>query len=148
MVIPNYKILSMNPKLRNIYKTQVLTRSERYKRSFFAFCFLPCSLTVLLIPSTSSINYFINVRLFFFLSFFFFAFSSFVLFFFFFSPLFFSFISCIVSHFRCNSVLIFTLSQQKRGLDDTKLLPYFPFRDDGYQILRVIEDMVEDYVNL
>lgn len=37
---------------------------------------------------------------------------------------------------------------QDRGLDDRKLLPYFPFRDDGIRILTVIEDMVEDYVNL
>jgi len=37
---------------------------------------------------------------------------------------------------------------QGRGLDDRKLLPYFPFRDDGFKILKVIEAMVEDYVNL
>lgn len=37
---------------------------------------------------------------------------------------------------------------QDRGLDDRKLLPYFPFRDDGIRILKVIEAMVEDYVNL
>ncbi|XP_078349168.1 polyunsaturated fatty acid 5-lipoxygenase-like [Oculina patagonica] len=35
-----------------------------------------------------------------------------------------------------------------RGLDDRKLLPYFPFRDDGLKILEVIEHMVKDYVNL
>ena len=37
---------------------------------------------------------------------------------------------------------------QDRGLDDRKLLPYFPFRDDGFKILKVIEAMVKDYVNL
>ena len=37
---------------------------------------------------------------------------------------------------------------QGRGLDDEKLLPYFPFRDDGLRILKVIEGLVEDYVNL
>ena len=37
---------------------------------------------------------------------------------------------------------------QDRGLDDRTLLPYFPFRDDGFRILKVIEAMVEDYVNL
>ena len=37
---------------------------------------------------------------------------------------------------------------QARGLDDRKLLPYFPFRDDGFKILKVIEAMVKDYVNL
>ena len=37
---------------------------------------------------------------------------------------------------------------QSRGLDDKKLLPYFPFRDDGLKILNVIEAMVKDYVNL
>ena len=37
---------------------------------------------------------------------------------------------------------------QSRGLDDKKLLPYFPFRDDGLKIFKVIEAMVEDYVNL
>ena len=37
---------------------------------------------------------------------------------------------------------------QDRGLDDRNLLPYFPFRDDGFKILKVIEAMVEDYINL
>ncbi|KAL9962251.1 hypothetical protein ACROYT_G031333 [Oculina patagonica] len=37
---------------------------------------------------------------------------------------------------------------KKRGLDDKNLLPYFPYRDDGEKILKVIEDMVEEYVNL
>ncbi|XP_078349100.1 polyunsaturated fatty acid 5-lipoxygenase-like isoform X3 [Oculina patagonica] len=37
---------------------------------------------------------------------------------------------------------------KKRGLDDKKLLPYFPYRDDGIKILEVIEHMVKNYVNL
>ncbi|XP_078383880.1 polyunsaturated fatty acid 5-lipoxygenase-like isoform X2 [Oculina patagonica] len=37
---------------------------------------------------------------------------------------------------------------KKRGLGDKSLLPYFPYRDDGEQILKVIEDMVKDYVDL
>ncbi|KAJ7340313.1 hypothetical protein OS493_003046 [Desmophyllum pertusum] len=40
------------------------------------------------------------------------------------------------------------LFHQNRGLDDRKLLPYFPFRDDGLIILKVIEHLVKDYVNL
>ena len=38
--------------------------------------------------------------------------------------------------------------QQRRGLDDKELLPYFPYRDDGEQILEVIENMVKEYVDL
>ncbi|XP_078384528.1 polyunsaturated fatty acid 5-lipoxygenase-like [Oculina patagonica] len=37
---------------------------------------------------------------------------------------------------------------KKRGLDDKNLLPYFPYRDDGEKLIKVIEDMVEEYVNL
>ncbi|XP_068761819.1 polyunsaturated fatty acid 5-lipoxygenase-like [Montipora capricornis] len=37
---------------------------------------------------------------------------------------------------------------KKRGVDDSDLLPYFPYRDDGEQILKVIEQMVTDYVDL
>ena len=40
------------------------------------------------------------------------------------------------------------LFQQRRGLDDRELLPYFPYRDDGEQILQVIENMMKDYVDL
>ena len=40
------------------------------------------------------------------------------------------------------------LIEQKRGVDDKDLLPYFPYRDDGEQILEVIEHMVKDYVDL
>ena len=44
--------------------------------------------------------------------------------------------------------LVLFLIQQKRGVDDRDLLPYFPYRDDGEQILEVIENMVKDYVDL
>ncbi|XP_073246918.1 polyunsaturated fatty acid 5-lipoxygenase-like [Porites lutea] len=37
---------------------------------------------------------------------------------------------------------------KKRGLDDERLLPFFPFRDDGYIILEVIEQMVKDYITM
>ncbi|KAL9957186.1 hypothetical protein ACROYT_G038793 [Oculina patagonica] len=37
---------------------------------------------------------------------------------------------------------------QKRGLADKKLVPYFPYRDDGMKILEVIEHMVKKYVDL
>ncbi|KAM7428053.1 hypothetical protein ABFA07_020908 [Porites harrisoni] len=37
---------------------------------------------------------------------------------------------------------------KKRGLNDRRLLPFFPFRDDGYIILEVIEQMVKDYVTM
>ncbi|XP_066016500.1 polyunsaturated fatty acid 5-lipoxygenase-like [Pocillopora verrucosa] len=37
---------------------------------------------------------------------------------------------------------------KKRGVDDKKLLPYYPYRDDGEQILKIIENMVKDYVEL
>ncbi|KAJ7388259.1 hypothetical protein OS493_038908, partial [Desmophyllum pertusum] len=37
---------------------------------------------------------------------------------------------------------------KKRGLADKRLLPYFPYRDDGIRILKVIERMVKTYVNL
>ena len=37
---------------------------------------------------------------------------------------------------------------QKRGVDDKDLLPYFPYRDDGEKILEVIEIMVKHYVDL
>lgn len=37
---------------------------------------------------------------------------------------------------------------KKRGLDNKRLLPYFPVRDDGYIILNVIEKMVKGYVDL
>ena len=37
---------------------------------------------------------------------------------------------------------------QKRGVDDKDLLPYFPYRDDGEKILEVIENIVKDYVDL
>ncbi|XP_068680871.1 allene oxide synthase-lipoxygenase protein-like [Montipora foliosa] len=37
---------------------------------------------------------------------------------------------------------------KRRGLDDKELLPYFPYRDDGEQILEVIENMVKEYVDL
>jgi len=38
--------------------------------------------------------------------------------------------------------------QQRRGLDDKELLPYFPYRDDGEQILKAIENLVKEYVDL
>ena len=44
------------------------------------------------------------------------------------------------------SVLYFF--QQRRGLDDKELFPYFPYRDDGEKILEVIENMVKEYVDL
>ena len=37
---------------------------------------------------------------------------------------------------------------QKRGVDDKDLLPYFPYRDDGEKILEVIEQMVKEYMDL
>ncbi|KAM7429780.1 hypothetical protein ABFA07_019417 [Porites harrisoni] len=37
---------------------------------------------------------------------------------------------------------------KKRGLDDRRLIPYFPYRDDGEEILGVIDHMVEKYVSL
>jgi len=37
---------------------------------------------------------------------------------------------------------------KERGVADKKLLPYFPFRDDGEKIYEVIEDMIKNYVNL
>lgn len=37
---------------------------------------------------------------------------------------------------------------KKRGVDDKKLLPYYPYRDDGEKILKIIENMVKDYVDL
>jgi len=37
---------------------------------------------------------------------------------------------------------------KKRGVDDKELLPYFPYRDDGEEILEVIENMVKEYVDL
>ena len=40
------------------------------------------------------------------------------------------------------------LFQQRRGLDDKNLLPYFPYRDDGEQVLQVIQNMVKEYVDL
>jgi len=43
---------------------------------------------------------------------------------------------------------LFLLNEQKRGVDDKKLLPYYPYRDDGEQILKIIEKMVKEYVNL
>ena len=43
---------------------------------------------------------------------------------------------------------VVVLIQQKRGVTDRELLPYFPYRDDGEEILVVIENMVEEYVNL
>ena len=49
-------------------------------------------------------------------------------------------------HLHNTSVLY--LFRQRRGLDDKKLLPYFPYRDDGEQILEVIENMVKEYVDL
>ena len=40
------------------------------------------------------------------------------------------------------------LFQQRRGLDDRTLLPYFPYRDDGEKVLEVIKNMVKEYVDL
>ncbi|XP_074609019.1 allene oxide synthase-lipoxygenase protein-like isoform X2 [Acropora palmata] len=37
---------------------------------------------------------------------------------------------------------------KRRGLDDKELLPYFPYRDDGEQILKAIENLVKEYVDL
>lgn len=37
---------------------------------------------------------------------------------------------------------------KKRGVDDKELLPYYPYRDDGEQILKIIENMVKGYVDL
>ena len=47
-----------------------------------------------------------------------------------------------------NLSFLAVLFQQRRGLDDKELLPYFPYRDDGEQILEVIENMVKEYVDL
>ncbi|XP_028399186.1 arachidonate 5-lipoxygenase-like isoform X2 [Dendronephthya gigantea] len=43
-----------------------------------------------------------------------------------------------------SNVVIF----QKRGVDDTEKLPYFPYRDDGYLIWQQIQNYVEEYVSL
>lgn len=37
---------------------------------------------------------------------------------------------------------------KKRGMFDKNLLPYYPFRDDGLVILKVIEDLVRSYIDL
>ena len=42
----------------------------------------------------------------------------------------------------------FLFINQKRGVDDKNLLPYFPYRDDGEKILEVIQNMVKDYIDL
>ncbi|XP_020627617.1 allene oxide synthase-lipoxygenase protein-like [Orbicella faveolata] len=34
---------------------------------------------------------------------------------------------------------------RKRGVYDKELLPYYPYRDDGEQILKIIENMVKEY---
>ena len=57
-----------------------------------------------------------------------------------------NFMYLVVQSLTQTSVLY--LFQQRRGLDDKKLLPYFPYRDDGEQILEVIENMVKEYVDL
>ncbi|KAK3750755.1 hypothetical protein QZH41_009316, partial [Actinostola sp. cb2023] len=36
---------------------------------------------------------------------------------------------------------------KRRGVDDTKLLPYYPYRDDGLVIFDVLHKMVTDYIN-
>ena len=79
---------------------------------------------------------------------------------------FFSFLlSFLLFRFLCNIKLLLTFSfkitanskilwqfllsiNQKRGVDDKDLLPYFPYRDDGEKILEVIENVVKDYVDL
>eukprot|EP00794_Sanderia_malayensis_P009589 gene9589-10576_t len=35
-----------------------------------------------------------------------------------------------------------------RGLDDKEILPYFPYRDDGKEIYKVIDSFSKDFVNL
>ena len=40
------------------------------------------------------------------------------------------------------------LSIQERGLDDKKMLPYYPYRDDSELLLTAIRGMVKDYVNM
>lgn len=50
--------------------------------------------------------------------------------------------------FDSNLTLACPLLCKKRGVDDKKLLPYFPYRDDGEKILSVIEDFAKDYVDL
>lgn len=37
---------------------------------------------------------------------------------------------------------------QRRGVDDLKKLPYFPYRDDGTVIWNVIQEFAKDYVNM
>ncbi|XP_031570629.1 uncharacterized protein LOC116304962 [Actinia tenebrosa] len=36
---------------------------------------------------------------------------------------------------------------KRRGVDDTRRLPYYPFRDDGAEIEKAIRLMITDYVN-
>ena len=79
---------------------------------------------------------------------------------------FFSFVfSFLLARFLCNLItLLFCFKittetvkffgqflffiNQKRGVDDKDLLPYFPYRDDGEKILEVIEHMVTEYIDL
>jgi len=42
----------------------------------------------------------------------------------------------------------FHLDIKNRGLDDKKLLPYFPYRDDSELLLLTIRRMVEDYLGI
>lgn len=37
---------------------------------------------------------------------------------------------------------------KKRGLDDSRTLPYFPYRDDGHVVYDAIQKMVEEYISL
>jgi hypothetical protein len=36
---------------------------------------------------------------------------------------------------------------KKRGVDDYQRLPYYPYRDDGAEINKVIKLMMTDYVD-
>ncbi|XP_078365273.1 allene oxide synthase-lipoxygenase protein-like [Oculina patagonica] len=42
----------------------------------------------------------------------------------------------------------FRLDMKKRGVDDKKLLPYFPFRDDSELLFRAIKKMAKEYVGI
>ena len=45
-------------------------------------------------------------------------------------------------------ILLFRPCLQRRGVDDDVALEYYPFRDDGRVIHKVISRMIKQYVNL